>query len=192
MRTIASLILLAAAGCSRSAERATPASSAAPASATAKLSQPVRNELAVTTAGEPFGLRAGGGALSFCDERGGRKLDGATSEDVAFERTCAKDDEPNTACRGLPLDVGVSTPGLGPNDVVDVSGKSFALDGRVHDCAADGKVLAIVTGSAVLLVDTESGKTEAIAREGGDRVSVAPEWVLWSHGASVHAKRRHP
>ena len=84
-----------------------------------------------------MGLRVDDGAISYCDKRGGRKLDATTGQDVAFERTCTKDGEANTACSGLPLDVTVSTPKRGPNDVVDVKGKSFPLEGRVHDCAAD-------------------------------------------------------
>jgi len=186
------LLMLAVAGCSRSPERSTPAPSAstAPGSATTTLSQAVRTELAVSAEGEPFGLRVDGGAISFCDKRGSKKLDTTTGQAVSFERACAKNAEANTACSGLPLDVTASTPNRGPNDVVDVKGKSFPLEGRVHDCAADDKVLAVVTGSAVVIIDTTKEKTEVIDHEGGDRVAVGPGWVVWTQGPTVHARKR--
>lgn len=150
----------------------------------------MRSELTVKAIGEPFGLRVEGGIISFCDKRGGRKLDTTTGHDVAFGRTCPKDGEANTACSGLPLDVAVSTPNRGPNDVVDVKGKSFPLEGRVHDCAADGKVLAAVTGSAVVLVDTTTDKADVIQHLGGDRVTIGAGWIAWSKGSTVYARTR--
>lgn len=182
--------LLATFGCSRSPDRTAPPSSSSTAPATTTLSQAARTELTIRADGEPFGLRVDGGAVSFCDKRGGRKLDAATGQDLAFERTCAKDGEANTACSGFPLDVAVSTPNRGPNDVVDVTGKSFPLDGRVHDCAADGQVLAIVTGAAVVLVDTTTGKAEVIDHQGGDRVIIGAGRVAWSQGSTVRARTR--
>lgn len=185
------LLVLATAACSRSPERSTPASSStAPSSTTTTASQPVRTELTARAEGDPFGLRVEGGTISFCDKRGGRKLDTTSGRDAAFERPCAKDVEANTACSGLPLDVAVSTPSLGPNDMVDVKGKSFPLEGRVHDCAADGQVLAIVTGTAVVLVETTKDKAEVIDHQGGDRVAVGPGWVAWSRGPIVRARKR--
>lgn len=154
------------------------------------VSQAVRTELAVKAEGEPSGLRIEGATISFCDKRGGRKLDATTGQDAAFERKCATDGEANTACGGLPLDVSVSTPNRGPNDLVDVKGKSFALDGRVHDCAADAHVLAIVTGSAVVLIDTTKDKADVIDHEGGDRVAIGLGWIAWRQESTVHARKR--
>lgn len=94
------------------------------------------------------------------------------------------------ACGGLGLDVIVSTPNLGPNDRVEVDGAAFPLNGRVHDCALDQKVLGIVTGSVVLTIDTATKKTEVVHQGGGDRVAISPGWIAWTDGASVHAKRR--
>lgn len=192
MKRFALLLMLAMVGCSRSPDRTTPgpSSSTASASATTILSQPLRAELTVRAEGEPFGLRIEHGTISFCDKRGGRKLDATTGQDVAFGRPCSKDGEASTACAGLPLDVAVSTPDRGPNDVVDAKGKSFPLEGRVHDCAADGQVLAMVTGAAVVLIDTTKDKTDVIDHQGGDRVAVGPGWVAWSQGSAVHARRR--
>jgi hypothetical protein len=190
VKTFALLILLVVVGCSRSSDRTTPGSSTAPSSTTATLSPSLHTDLTLTASGEPFGLRVEGAAISFCDKRGGRKLDTTTGQDAAFERKCATDGEANTACGGLPLDVSVSTPNRGPNDLVDVKGKSFPLEGRVHDCAADAKVLAIVTGSAVVLVDTTKDKADVIDHQGGDRVAVGPGWVAWSQGSTVRARKR--
>jgi hypothetical protein len=198
---ITMFIFIAAVGCTRRSE---PSLATAQASKPTPLSLPlspapsqqttprptVRSEVLTIAKGSPFGLRVESGAVSFCDERGGRKLDTGAGGEVPFDRICRPDTEANVACGGLPLDVAVSTPNRGPNDVVDVDGNAYPLDGRVHDCAADGSVVAIVTGSMVVLLDTAKNTTHVVHRSGGDRVAIGREWVAWSDASTVHAKRR--
>jgi hypothetical protein len=68
-------------------------------------------------------------ALSFCDKRGGRRVDLRTGQATAIERTCPKSDEPNTSCSGLGLDVSVRGPLSEPSDIVDIGAISFPLKG---------------------------------------------------------------
>ena len=143
----------------------------------------------VTVVGEPFGLRIEGNTVSFCDKRGGRIFDLTTSQDAPLERACRKDDEPNAACGGLALDVTVRTPNLGPSDIVEVNTKSFPLEGRVHDCATDGKLIAIVTGAEVVTIDPTKDVASLIERGGGgDHVAVGAGWIAWSLGSVVQAR----
>jgi hypothetical protein len=130
--------------------------------------------------------------LSFCDKRGGRKLDLKTGRSTALGRTCPNNDEPNTACGGLSLDVAVRSPLSEPNDIVDLDGWSAPLTGRVQDCAADGKALAIVTASVVVLIDVTTRKTRVMSRQGGDRVTIDPGWVAWSKGSKLRVMSREP
>jgi hypothetical protein len=168
-----------------SAPRAAPV--AAPAA-----SAPARTALTVATKGEPSDLRLKDGMLSFCDKRGRRKLDLISGRDTALGGTCPNNAEPNTACGGLSLDVAVRSPLTEPNDIVDLDGWSVPLKGRVHDCAADGKALAIVTASIVLLIDVTKRKTKEIGRQGGDRVTIDPGWVAWSKGSKLRVVSREP
>jgi hypothetical protein len=98
---------------------------------------------------------------------------------------CPASEEPNTACSGLSLDVSVRTPFSEPNDIVDVGATSFPLRGRVHDCRADGKRLAIGTGSSVVLIDGAKRTMKEIASQGSDRVAVADGWIARTDGTSV-------
>jgi hypothetical protein len=179
-------LLIIASSCNRAKEQpqgggatqpATP--SAAPIAAT--------KEYNVTAQGEPYNLRFAGGALDFCDTRGGRELNLKTGEEISKDRTCTPKDEPNTACSGLSLDVEVRSPQSEPNDIVDVGGSSFPLNGRVHDCAADGKSLAVITASTTALIDTAKETTTQISPSGGDRVVLGSGWVAWTAGSNIHA-----
>ncbi len=84
----------------------------------------------------------------------------------------------------------MSTPDLGPNDLVDVNGSRFPLDGRVHDCTADVKVLTIVTGASVVVIDAATNKSNVLDHTGGDRAAIGPGWIAWTSGSTVRAKRR--
>jgi hypothetical protein len=148
-------------------------------------SAPARTEFIIATDGDPFGLRLESGILDFCDKRGKWKLDLETGSQVAGARTCPNNDEPNTACSGLSLDLAVRAPLSEPNDIVDVDGWSVALKGRVHDCAADGDMLAIVTASRVVLVNVANRTSKEVSREGGDRVTIGSGWVAWSRGSKL-------
>jgi hypothetical protein len=66
-----------------------------------------------------------------------------------------------------------------------VNAVSFPLRGRVHDCRADGKRLAIGTGSSVVLIDATKSTMKEIASQGSDRVAVADGWIAWTNGSSV-------
>jgi hypothetical protein len=150
-----------------------------------------REQLRVATQGEPYGLRLERGAMSFCDRRGAWKVDLGTGTQARSDRVCIEDQEPNTTCEVTGLKVTVRTPGLGPDDVVEVDGvaKSFHVPGHVHDCAGDGRSLAIVTGSAVLRVDPAKETMEVLSDEGGERVVVGSGWIVWSNPSSMQAKR---
>jgi len=187
---VAFLGLLSAAACSRSSssDGGKPAPSV-PSSTTTTLSQPIRSQFTLHATGQPFDLRVEGGTVSFCDARGARKVNPTTRQDAAFQRACAKR-EPNTGCGELPLDVQVSSPGLGPNDVVEVSGSAFPLEGHVHDCAAHGPALAVATGEGVVLIDTTKVHVDVLDSMGGDRVAIGPGWIAWSKDSTIHVRAR--
>lgn len=167
------LCLLFVPSCSRS-DRASTAHSPPPA--------PPR----AVTEGQPFALHIEQGAVKFCDNRGRRVLDLATGQQSALQEPCPPVAEANTACSGLTLDITVRAPLSEPNDIVDVNGASFPLNGKVHDCAAAaGKWIAIVTASRVVLIDVAAGKIRELSTEGGDRVTIGSGWVVWSDGVNL-------
>jgi hypothetical protein len=141
-----------------------------------------RGIIIVPAVGEPTSLHLENGALVFCDGRGARKLDLATTRESAQDRTCPAQEEPNAACSGLGLDISVRSPLSEPNDIIDFDGWSKPLKGRVHDCAADGRTLAVITASRVVLVDIKKRSAKDISQKGGDRVAISPRWVAWSIG----------
>jgi hypothetical protein len=143
--------------------------------------------LSVDTQGSPLDLHLEGGTLTFCDKRGARKLDLKSGRESASEQACRAQSEGNTSCDGLSLDVTVRTPMSEPNDIVDFSGWSLPLAGHVNDCAAMGKMLAIVTASSVMVVDSHTEKARNLSRQGGERVVIGAEWVVWSNGTTLRA-----
>lgn len=145
------------------------------------------SERTITAEGEPHALQIGTGTVLFCDKRGPRKLDLNTGADTGGEQSCAKSEEANASCSGLPLDIAVHAPPSEPNDIVDVAGSSFPLKGHVQDCAVDGKVLAIVTSSSVTVIDTVKGAPTEIDQVGGDRVAIGHSWVAWTDASKLHA-----
>ena len=173
MRPFSILCLLSLIGCSTAKQAGDPA--------------PAR--LRTNSTGEPYGLRFEDGALAFCDSQGGRRLDLKTGQAAVAQIECKKE-EANTACSGLSLDVTVSAPSAEPNDVVDVGGSSFPMKGRVHDCATDGKALAVVTNSRVVLIRPANGTSVEVNAEGGDRVAINSRWVAWADGSSVNVVLR--
>jgi len=187
---VSAIVWVLLTSCSRPPARpgTSPSISSSP-STSAAIPPPTSYKAATT--GAPYGLRVEGGVVSFCDGSGARRLDPATGKVGAFERTCLKDAEPNTTCSGSTLDVTVRTPNLGPDDVIDVGGASFPLEGRVHDCALDGTALAVVTGSEVVLIDTaKDDETKVIDHGGGDFVSIGSSWVAWTQGSTLQFRRR--
>lgn len=141
------------------------------------------------TEGQPFALNIERGTVKFCDNRGRRLLDLATGQQSALQEPCPPATEANTACSGLPLDITVRAPLSEPNDIVDVNSASFPLNGKVHDCAADGKWIAIATASRVVLIDVAAGKMRELSPEGGDRVIIGSGWVVWCDGTNLLTAR---
>jgi hypothetical protein len=142
----------------------------------------------VKSKGAAYGLSVDD-AISYGDDRGGRRINPKTGEDVRVERACAQA-EGNAACDGLFIALTVRMPGLGLDDVVDPPDYSFPLVGHVHDCAVDEKTIAVVTHSQVSLLDAASGNAKVIDEEGADRIAIGPWWVAWSDGAIVRWRKR--
>jgi|SRR5450432_3045544 hypothetical protein len=188
MKALALLCVWLSISCSPAKEAAhedrASAAPAAKASSTATASQ-----LGINAEGEPYGLRFEDGALVFCDTRGGRRLDLKTGQSAAADLNCKKN-EPDTACSSVTPNVSVRAPLSEPNDLVDVDGFSFPLTGRVHDCAAEGKTIAIVTASSVVMIDAANGAMIKINSQGGDRVAIDSGWVAWTDGSKVNAMLR--
>ncbi|MCC6345406.1 MAG: hypothetical protein IT166_24605 [Bryobacterales bacterium] len=143
--------------------------------------------IAVPTRGEPYALSLHDDVLSFCDSRGARQLDLKANRETAAARACSPS-EPNAACGGLPFDVDVRSPLNEPNDIVDAGDASFPLNGRVHDCAASGKLLAIATGAQVILIDTVNGAVRVAYPHGAERVAIGPGWIAWTDASTLHAQ----
>jgi hypothetical protein len=131
--------------------------------------------------------------MTFCDDRGPRRVSLLTGAESAAAGPCPSKAEANGACGGLPIEATVETPGLGPKDVVFAGGWGFHPEGRVHDCVADGARLAVVTGSDVEVLDTASGTTTVIdEKAGGERVAMGHGWVVWSDPENqIHRARHH-
>jgi hypothetical protein len=132
-------------------------------------------------------LRLADNELSFCDARGAERWDLRSGRISPARHSCGTRDEPNTACASLPLQVDVRSPMGGTDDIVDVGNVSVPLTGRVHDCSADGKTLAIVTGSSI---NAETGNSHPVAKKGGDRIAIGSGWIAWTDGSTLHAVRR--
>jgi hypothetical protein len=152
-------------------------------------SAPATTAWSLAADGEPYALRLEGSFLTFCDERGRHQVDLTTGHEAALDQTCPTKQPPNTACVSLGLDVAVRASFSAPNDFVDVGAVSFPLEGRVHDCAANGKRLAIVTASVVVVLDTAQNTVKEISRPGGERVAIGSGWVAWTQGPKVRAAR---
>ncbi|HJZ78354.1 MAG TPA: hypothetical protein VKE51_41790 [Vicinamibacterales bacterium] len=191
------VVLLMALSCSRTeradkreAAKSSPPSAAAVAPKPNTASESAAKELTVATNGDPFGLRFEKGMLAFCDKRGPRRLDLDTGRESALDKSCPSSDEPNVACSELNLNIAVRAPLAESSDIVDFDGWSVALPGRVHDCAADGKVVAIVTGSSLVVIDTAKETTKEIRMEGGQRVAIDSAWVAWAKASELRVLPR--
>jgi hypothetical protein len=185
------LVCILAWSCKRVQEQTREATAPAHSEPTA-LNTAAPKEFSIVATGYPFGLHFADGVLDFCDDSGGRELNLKTGKQVPKDRSCTAKDEPNVACSGLGLDVEVRAPLSDPNDIVDVGGSSFPLKGRVHDCAADGKLLAVITASTTVVINTTKSTTTQVSPEGGDRVALANGWVAWTVGSNVHAVVLNP
>lgn len=145
------------------------------------------DEFTVATQGMPYALQLQPGLLAFCDGRGARRLDLKTGRDSNSDTPCPKNEQTNVSCSGLSLDVAVQSPQDAPNDTVDIAGSTYPLKGRVHDCAADGKKVAIITGASVVLIDAEKGVTTQISTSGGERIAIGFNWIAWTENSKVRA-----
>jgi hypothetical protein len=127
--------------------------------------------------------------VSYCDDRGPWAGDLLTGRRLEGTLPCQTASESNTACAGVGTDVQVRSPQGEPNDIVDVGAQSYPMDGRVHDCAAEGRMLVVGTGSNVTLIDAARNATVQISKQGSDRVALGAGWVAWVDGQSVRAQR---
>jgi hypothetical protein len=145
----------------------------------------------VRATGEPYDLRIGERALSFCDDRGRHGVELRTGTETPATEWCPKKSEGNGDCSGLPMEVTVETPNLGPRDIIFVEAWAFHPEGRVHDCAADGKVLVVATIASVERYDLDKGTSTIVDdKEGGERVAIGHGWMAWSEfKGAVHAQR---
>jgi len=164
----------------------------APAPVSASASAPADSreaELVAATEGDPTYLRIDGDVLLYCDLRGGHTLELEEARVASLDEACAPVD-PNVACAGLAVEAVVRSPGTGPDDVVDVAGKPYSMQGKVRDCVSDGSRLAIATTSVVVLIDLEKQQLMKLSRkDGGDRVAIGGDWVVWSSGSALHARQ---
>ena len=142
-------------------------------------------KLTATPKGDAYGFRLEANAFTYCDALGPHKLDLVTGKESPGGQACPKPEDANTACSGLAIDASVRSPPGESNDMIDVGARSFPVKGRVHDCAANGKSLVVLTGSGALLIDTESGVVKQLSEQGGSRVAAAAGWVAWTEGATV-------
>jgi hypothetical protein len=139
----------------------------------------------VPTHGEASGLRLEGDTLVYCDKRGERAINLRMARGIARIAACPASGEPNASCSRLGLDVAVRAPLEAPDDIVDVNGLSVPVNGRVRDCSGDGSLIAVATGSSIVLIDVATAKSVTIDHTGGERIIVGPNWVAWSTGARL-------
>ena len=188
MRIFAILCLSVAVSCSRAQQSVEARRNASPSHASeAKAASVTR--MSAEALGEPYGLRFEGNSLFFCDGHGARKIDLQSGQVSAAVVGCRKF-EANTACSGFAIDVSVRAQRSEPNDIIDVDGSSFPLTGRVHDCIAEGKTIAIATNSQVVAIDVARDAMMAVNAQGGDRVALNSQFIGWTDGAKVWAVSR--
>lgn len=123
--------------------------------------------------GDVDALRVGETELSWCDTRGGHDLDLHTGEPAASPRACPETIEPDGSCSGLPIEVTVMTPGLGPLDVVWVDEWTFHPLGRVHD-----ELHAVVEAARADRVGTSGTLSFAVVTVGSGRGSVVAYEIM--------------
>jgi hypothetical protein len=146
-------------------------------------------ELMISAKGKAFDLRLEHDVLTFCDESGRRTVDLKTGRDRGPDSTsCTKSGERRLICGNSELDVTVRAPPGEVSDIVDAGGWAFPLEGRFQDCAANGKILAIVTAVEVVLIDIQTRTQLEIGRPGGGEVTIGWGWVAWTNGSTVRAR----
>jgi hypothetical protein len=142
----------------------------------------------VSTQGEPYALALSASALTYCDSRGPRSLDLRTGAEGPGSGTCPVKQEANTSCSGLGDTVTVRAPLSEPNDILDAGASSFPMNGRVQDCAGNGNLIIVATGSRVVLIDTAKGTAKDVSPVGAERVAIGSGLVAWTRGSTVHVK----
>jgi hypothetical protein len=146
----------------------------------------------IEAASEPFALHLDASSISFCDDRGGWKAALPNGSPSPSNTPCPKPEEPNVSCSGTISDVEVRAPLSSPDDIVDAGARSFPLTGRVHDCAAEGAVLAVVTAHQVVAIRTDQGTSTTVSDSGGERVAVGSGWIAWTQGHLIRVERLGP
>jgi len=145
-------------------------------------------KLRVQTQGKPFGLRfENDSVVSYCDRRGGQSLNLHTIRNEVFVRGCPPDSESNSECENLGMSIEYLTPGSGNNDALVAGGFTFILDGRILDCAADGKAITTITFSGETHLDPETGIQYSLDSEEGERIVTRAGWSAWSGDSTIGA-----
>ncbi|MDP4024918.1 hypothetical protein Q8W71_20000 [Methylobacterium sp. NEAU 140] len=133
----------------------------------------------------PQHLRFVDGALHFCEGGQPRIAAGGHVRSGGAAAACAAPDAPNAACSGIAPEVAVRSPPGEADDVVDWDAWSLPVTGRVHDCAAAGRVALIATGSRVVLADLDRQAATVLARRGADRVAITADALAWARGRTL-------
>ncbi len=166
-----------------------PERSAAP-SAAAAFARPPGSILSAAAVGYTSGLRLEAGALTYCDDRGGRALDLDTALEGARERPCDKHEERNPSCDGIEVVDQVREPGP-DEDIIDLkNGLSQAAHGHVTDCAFSNGTLLVATWNEIVAIDIKADRREVKSKVGGPQVAINGDWIAWSDGKKVFAQRR--
>ena len=146
------------------------------------------NSFEATTLGEAFGLALSGNTLNFCDNGGGHEANLQTGKVVPRNYNCPAKLEANTACSGLPADPSVRSTPNQPDEIIDLNGRSYPLQGRVQDCVSNGSRLAIATNATVLWLDSSESGTHIVHQSGADRIALSGTWIAWTAGNRILAK----
>ena len=144
-------------------------------------------EFSVPVQGEAHSFHFDNGTVLFCTGGGARKLDLRNGQVSPSSHPCAQPPQADAACSDLDpkLDVDVRSPAGEADDVVDVKGNYYPLKGRVHDCAAFGKWLAVVTGTQAVLIDMSEGTQLELGHQAGNRIAVSSDWIAWTVGTQL-------
>jgi hypothetical protein len=190
MKKLALLSLLLLAAC----KRTKPAPAVAPTAADKPtvVFKPI--DWPVNVVGDPYQLRLKANSFTFCDDRGGQRLDLVTGSQASFVQSCVTNKADDSDPTPNPDDnlVEVASPDMEheANDRVCID-SCYWLNGRGHNWLNEGKTVIIGTGSEVEVIDGEKDRTAIIAHDGADKLAIGSGWVAWIPYAqsSIHLLR---
>jgi hypothetical protein len=190
MKKLALLSLLLLAAC----KRTKPTPTAVPSAGGKPIVVSRPNDWPVNVAGEPYQLRLKVNSLTFCDDRGGQRLDLVTGIQTSFVQPCVTNKADDSDPTPNPDDnlVEVASPDMEheANDRVCID-SCYWLNGRARNWLNEGKTVIIGTGSEVEMIDGEKDRTVIVSHEGADKLAIGSGWVAWIPYAqsSVHLLR---